>query len=195
MNEITKEGDVRKEKDSFVNGANDREAYPKYWIALFVKMNSERSVGLKLSKMGIVTYVPTQKQVRQWSDRKKTINKVMIPMVVFAQVDRQIEKRLISYSFIHKLLSYPGEKDVAIIPDDQIEKLRFMLNNADSEVQISDNILEEGMCVRVIRGPLRGLEGELCNVVDRNISVAIRINCLGCACVNVSKCDIEITEG
>ena len=174
MNEITKEGDVRKEKDSFVNGANDSEAYPKYWIALFVKMNSERSVGLKLSKMGIVTYVPTQKQVRQWSDRKKTINKVMIPMVVFAQVDRQIEKRLISYSFIHKLLSYPGEKDVAIIPDDQIEKLKFMLNNADSEVQISDNILEEGMCVRVIRGPLRGLEGELCNVVDRNISVAYK---------------------
>ncbi len=29
MNRIAVEGDVRKEKGSLVNGANDREAYPK----------------------------------------------------------------------------------------------------------------------------------------------------------------------
>lgn len=39
MNKIAVESDVRKERSSFVNGTNDREAYPKRWIAVLVQVN------------------------------------------------------------------------------------------------------------------------------------------------------------
>lgn len=57
--------------ESLVNGTNDREAYPKRWVAALVQMNCEKKVASKLNKLGITNYVPIQKEVHQWSDRKK----------------------------------------------------------------------------------------------------------------------------
>ena len=91
--------------ESFVNGTSDREAYPKYWIAVLVQMCTEQKVSTKLNKLGITNYVPTQTEIHQWSDRKKKIERIVIPMVVFVQVDKEIEKSLITYSFIYKFIS------------------------------------------------------------------------------------------
>ena len=52
MNKIAVESDVRKEKSSFVNGINDREAYPKRWVAALVHTNCEKKVATKLDKLG-----------------------------------------------------------------------------------------------------------------------------------------------
>ncbi len=71
MNKEAVEGGVRKEKSSLVNGTNDRGAYPKRWIAALVQVNCEMRVAKKLDNLGIVNYVPTQKEVHSWSDRKK----------------------------------------------------------------------------------------------------------------------------
>ena len=59
--------------ESLVNGTNDREAYPKRWVAALVQMNCEKKVASKLNKLGITNYVPIQKEVHQWSDRKKKL--------------------------------------------------------------------------------------------------------------------------
>jgi hypothetical protein len=85
MNEITKEGDVRKEKGSFVNGTNDREAYPKRWIAALVQVNCEKKTATRLGKVGYETYIPTQQEVHQWSDRKKKVDRLFMPMAVFVR--------------------------------------------------------------------------------------------------------------
>ncbi len=175
----------------FVDVTSDREARPKYWVAVLVQMCTEKKVGERLAKLNIESYVPTQKEVHQWSDRKKYVERVVIPMVVFVRVDEVLEKQLKTYSFIYKLLSYPGSKNAAVIPEEQIESLKFMLNHADSSVVLNNNLLQIGEEVRIVRGSLKGLEGEL-HVVDMDkMMVAIRIECLGCACVNVALTDVE----
>ncbi len=175
----------------FVDVTSDREARPKYWVAVLVQMCTEKKVGERLTKLHIENYVPTQKEVHQWSDRKKYVERVVIPMVVFVRVDEVLEKQLKTYSFIYKLLSYPGSKNAAVIPEEQIESLKFMLNHADSNVVLDNNLLQIGEEVRIVRGSLKGLEGEL-HVVDMDkMMVAIRIECLGCACVNVALTDVE----
>lgn len=178
-------------RDSFVNVTNDREAYPKHWIAALVQMNTEKKVGKKLSKINIENYVPTQQEIHLWSDRKKKINRIVIPMVIFIRTDNQTERQIRDFSFIYKILSYPGHKETAVIPDTQIEQLKFMLKHAESEVQLTEKIFSIGETVRIGRGPLKGLEGELCYVTEDKPMVAIRIECLGYACVSVSKADIE----
>ena len=183
--------DKTSDYDSVVNVTTDREAYPKRWIAVLVQMCTEKKVGEKLNKMKIENYVPTQQEIHQWSDRKKKIDRIVIPMVVFIRTDENTEKQIRNFSFIYKLLSYPGQKETAIIPDTQIERLKFMLKHAESEVQLNEKIFSIGESVRIARGPLKGLEGELCYVTEEKPMVAIRIECLGYACVNVSKTDIE----
>lgn len=175
----------------FVNVTSDGEAYPKYWIAVLVQMCTEKKVGERLSKLNIENYVPTQLELHQWSDRKKKVERVVIPMVVFVKVDSLLEQHLKTYSFIYKILSYPGDKHAAVIPEEQIERLKFMLDHADSSVELNNDMLQVGEKVRIVRGSLKGLEGEL-HIVDADkMMVAIRIECLGCACVNIALTDVE----
>ena len=176
--------------ESFVNGTSDREAHPKYWTAVLVQMCTEQKVSTKLNKLGITNYVPTQTEIHQWSDRKKKIERIVIPMVVFVQIDKEIEKSLITYSFIYKFISYPGQKEAAIIPNDQIEKLKFMLNNADSNVEVSDSVYEVGEEVEIVRGPLKGFSGELCYFEKGKPKVGIYLELLGYACVSVNINDV-----
>lgn len=177
--------------DSFVNGTNDREAHPKYWIAVLVQMNTEQKSSTKLTKLGITNYVPTQSEIHQWSDRKKKIEKIVIPMVVFVLVDKEIEKQLRTYPFIYKFISFPGQKEAAIIPDKQIEHLKFMLNNADSTVEISNTIYKIGDEIEIMRGPLKGLYGELCYIEKDKPMIGVYLELLGYACVNINISDIK----
>lgn len=80
------EGRVHKEKSSFVHGTNDSEACPRRWIAVLVQVNCEKRTATRLSKAGYETYIPIQQELRQWSDRKKIIDCLIMPMVVFVRV-------------------------------------------------------------------------------------------------------------
>lgn len=175
---------------SFVHGTNDREACKKRWIAVLVQMNTEKKVCAQLNKLQIENYLPIQTEVHQWSDRKKKVDRVVIPMVVFVYLSEEEEKQLLKYSFILKILSYPGQKGTAIIPEDQIERLKYMLKHADSKVELTNNVYKLGGKVQIARGPLKNLIGELCYVEQNKSMVAIRIESLGFACVNISKSDV-----
>lgn len=173
------------------DGTDGHEVHPKHWVAALVQARHEKAVGERLDKMQVENFVPTQWEIHQWSDRKKKVERVVIPMVVFARVDQATEKRLRTYSFIYKLLSYPGQHTAAVIPDTQIERLKYMLRHSESAVEMQEHPFRIGETVRIARGPLKNLEGELCFMEADKPMVAVRIDCLGYACVNIDKSDIE----
>lgn len=181
------------ELESIVPVTTDREAHPKRWIAALVQMCMEKKVGERLTKLGVENYVPTQTEIRQWSDRKKKVERVVIPMVVFVHTDEKTERSLRMHSFIRKILTYPGQTAAAVIPDDQIDRLKFMLRQSDSPVEMMEHHLQVGDKVQIVRGTLQGLEGEFFKNVDKSM-VAIHIEALGYACVSVSVEDIEKIE-
>lgn len=188
MSKIAVESDVRKERSSFVNGTNDREAYPKRWVAALVHTNCEKKVATKLEKLGIENYVAIQKEEHQWSDRKKKIDRIVIPMVVFVRLAKEEEDEFRRLPFIMKFITYPGAKELATpIPDEQIETLRFLLQKAEHSVKFTDKV-NIGDTVEVIRGPLRGLVGFCCGV--NNTELAIRLELLGYATTRISKNDV-----
>ena len=180
---------------STVNVTDDREAHPKFWVAAIVKIRTEKSTGKKLQSLGIENWVPTQWEVHQWSDRKKKVERVVIPMIVFIRAEKNSIKELAYHSFIHKLVTAPGERTPSIIPDEQIENLRFMLKQSEVQVEMRDHIFRTGDNVRIIRGPLKGLEGEICNVEPDKSMVAILIDYLGYACISIDKSDLEAKGG
>ena len=176
---------------SFVNGTNDREAYPKRWIAVLVQVNCEKKTATKLGKAGYETYIPTQQEVHQWSDRKKKVDRLIIPMVVFVRATVIEEEWLREQSYIFKLLALPGsnedkKKFATSIPDYQIERLKFLLENTESEVTIVSNF-KVGDSVRVTSGPLKGLEGVVSEADEKSSIVGIQIDGLGYACVKIAK--------
>ena len=195
MNKIAVEGENRKEKGSFVNGTNDREAYPKRWIAVLVQANCEKKTATRLNKIGFETYIPTQQEIHQWSDRKKKVDRLIMPMIVFVRATILEEEWVRDQSYIFKLLALPGTNEdkkrlATPIPDYQIERLKFLLENAESEVTLVSN-LKVGDTVRVISGSLKGLEGVVSEADEKNSIVGIMIDGLGYACVKIRKHEIS----
>lgn len=185
------EAKIRKEKGLLVNGTSDREAYPKRWIAVLVQSCCEKRTATRLEKVGYETYIPTQQEIHQWSDRKKKIDRLIMPMVVFVRATVREEEWLRDQSFIHKLLAFPGSDEdkkrfATPIPDYQIERLKFLLENAESEVTIVSNF-KVGDMVHVVFGPLKGLEGVVSKADEKSLIVGVLIDGLGYACVKIAK--------
>ncbi len=149
-------------------------------------------IAKNLDKLGIENYVAVQTEEHQWSDRKKKINRIVIPMVVFVRLAQDEEDEFRRLPFILKFITYPGSKELATpIPDEQLERLKFLLHNADAKVTIVEN-LKVGDKVRIIGGPMKGLEGELSHIEENKPVVAIRIDGLGYACVSLEKTNLEL---
>ena len=175
-----------------VNGTDDREACQKSWIALYTRPRSEKKVRAYLDRLGIENYLPVQNQLRQWSDRKKMVEVAVIPMVIFV-VDSQYTPELLSNSLIIKpLTAVGGGKKIALIPDSEIAQLKFMLGQSEYPVSFDPGIVRISDKVRVIRGPLKGLTGEVLNYDDKFLELAVTIGISGAARLNIEKINVEV---
>ena len=179
---------------SSVNGTDDRGACPKSWIALYTRPRSEKKVRAYLDSVGIENYLPVQFQLRQWSDRKKLEEVVVIPMVIFACVEREKIADILGNKLIIKILRGGVDKSPAVIPDSQIAQLKFMLGQSEYPVSFDPSILKINDKVRVIRGPLQGLTGEITNCDDKLVELVVPNGIRGGARLNIEKINVEVLE-
>lgn len=162
----------------------------KRWLAAYVKMHHEKKVRDRFTEMGIGNFLPVQEEIRLWSDRKKKVERILIPMMIFVHVDAREQRTVITHSSVLRYLTLRGEHTPTAIPDDQMERFRFMLDHSDSAVGFNAGDLQPGEKVRVIKGSLAGLEGELITLEGRS-KIAIRIRQLGCATVEMGISSVE----
>jgi transcription antitermination factor NusG len=156
-------------------------------------MYHEKKVSERLREMGIESFIPIQEEMHQWSDRKKKVERVLIPMMVFVHADAIERREALTLTAVSRYMVMRGESTPAIIPDEQMERFRFMLDYSEETVTINDAPLEKGASVRVIKGPLTGLEGELWTVKGKS-QIAVRIDLLGCACVDMPRGYVELIK-
>ena len=169
------------------------------WFVAIVKHNTEKAVGEKLTKMGYETYVPIQTEYKVWRNgRKAKVDRVVIPSVVFIRCTERERRVVVTLPFVNRFMTNKagttaadGNKPLAIIPDRQIAKLRFILCNSDTPVEFSSRIYRKGDIVRVIRGNLRGLEGEVHSIDDKNSELIISLDCLGNARLVIETINVE----
>lgn len=162
----------------------------KRWLAAYVKMHHEKKVRSRLAQMGIEHFLPVQEEVRQWSDRKKKVERVLIPMMIFVHVDPVEQKEVLNLPSVLRYLVLRGEHAPAEIPHIQMEQFRMMLDFSESPVQFDPNNFQPGEKIKVVKGPLAGLEGELLTVNGKT-TLSLRIEQLGCASVEI---DVSLIE-
>ncbi len=171
---------------------DDRGAYPKFWIAAYTRPKSEKKAADEIGNMHIEIYVPIQTVVRQWSDRKKKIDVVVIPMVIFARVTAEDIITIKKHPLIIKVLSFPGQKEAAKIPEQQILDLKFMLHEADTPVTFVPQPFNLTDTVRVTRGKLSGLIGKVQRITEGKTKLVVSIDLLGGAMVEIASSDLDI---
>ena len=162
----------------------------KYWLAAYVRLHHEKKTRDRINAMGIECFLPIQEEIHQWSDRRKKVDRVVIPMILFVRVSPEERSLPLTLSSVSRYMVLRGESTPAIIPDKQMEKFKFMLDYSKDAVELSTTPLAPGELVKVIKGPLTGLEGELV-MVDGKSKVAIRLDILGCAQVDMPAGFVE----
>jgi transcription antitermination factor NusG len=171
----------------------DNRTTQKDWLVAYVQSNREKKTAERLTLQGIEHFLPLQRVTRQWSDRRKEIDQVVVPMCIFVRVARPERLQVLRTPSVNRFMVLRGENTPAIIPPSQMERFMFMLDYSKEAVEMRYEPLAAGEKIRVIKGPLAGLEGELVNVDGRN-KVAVRIDILGVAMVEVPVGFVEKME-
>lgn len=183
---------IKKECATPANGTDGREARSKFWIAAYTRPKSEKKAAVELAKFDIETYVPIQAQIKEWSDRRKKVEVVVIPMILFAKVAVEDILTVKKHPLIINVLGYPGRKEPAHIPEDQIINLKYMLNDADSPVTFIERPFNLTDTVKVTRGSLMGLVGKVEKITEGKTKLIVCIDMLGGAMVEIASNDLEI---
>lgn len=171
------------------------------WYVAIVSNNTEKQCAKRLEKLGYECYVPTQTETRQW--RNGTINEVeriVLPTLLFVlTTEKSRSTHIVNLPFIKSFLTDRsrktnsfGKHPFAVIPNEQIQRLKYILNNADSPVEITSETFHLGDKVRIARGGLMGMEGHIINCDTPSTYFAIQIDFLGIAKVMVRMEDLEL---
>lgn len=137
-----------------------RQIIPK-WYAIYTHPRAEKLVHSRLLETGVETFLPLQKTYRQWSDRKKLVEKPLLSSYVFVKVIPKNFPLVYKINGVVKFVSFEG-KPVAI-PQRQIDNLRLLVDS-DAEIEVTGESFAKGDNVRVMSGSLIGLTGELINI-------------------------------
>ena len=168
-------------------------ACSRRWLVAKVRIFHEKKTAERLVKMGIECFLPVQQESHQWSDRQKTIDRVLIPMTIFVHVDPSEQKEVLTLASVSRYMVLRGESTPAVIPDSQMDRFKFMLDYSEEAVSMSSTPLAAGETIQVIKGPLTGLQGELITV-NGKAKVAVRLKMLGCAYVDMPVGFVEQQE-
>lgn len=155
----------------------------KRWYALYTKSRLEKRAYKELVEKGIETYLPLEKRLKQWSDRKKWIEEPFIRSYIFVKVAEHDLEKALNTPGIVTVIRFSGKP--APVREKEIEIIKSILSSEES-FEITAENFKVGEKVKVEHGYLKDLKGELVHHLNKykvlvriesiNQNILIRIN-------------------
>lgn len=130
------------------------------WYAAYTNSRAEKKVFSELQKQGIEAYLPLQKKLKQWSDRRKWVEEPLLRCYIFVKIDMTDYYRVLNTRGVVRYITFEGK--AVPIPEKQIDVLRQVVAT-EADVEVTADRFDPGDRVKVVSGPLLGLEGEMVN--------------------------------
>ncbi|MFQ5676744.1 MAG: UpxY family transcription antiterminator [bacterium] len=127
------------------------------WYALYTRPRFEKKVDLKLREKGLESYLPLHTVRRRWSDRWKNVKEPLFSCYVFVRIAQIQRIYAVQTHGVVRLVAF--SEGPAPIPDHEIEAIKRILEGTDSFE--TNPYLTIGQMVKVIHGPLEGIQGRL----------------------------------
>ncbi|MBC7126259.1 MAG: UpxY family transcription antiterminator [Bacteroidales bacterium] len=142
------------------------------WFAVYTKPRNEKKVYARLVEKGIETFLPLQKKLKQWSDRKKLVDEPLFRSYIFVHIDLKRYYDVLNTQGVVRYITFEGK--AVPIPDRQIDQIKQLLVQ-DIELEAVEGQIEPGTRVEVRFGSLQGIEGEMVEHAGKK-KVVIRID-------------------
>lgn len=128
------------------------------WYPVYTNPRAEKRACEALLGKGIEVYLPLQRQLKQWSDRKKWVEEPLIKSYLFVNIAEHQRTDVLTTRGIARFLYFSGRP--AIIPERQIQELK-MLMASPYELEITEENLQPGEKVIIKAGALKGMKAEI----------------------------------
>jgi transcription antitermination factor NusG len=126
------------------------------WYVLFVRSNQEKRVADALRGRDIEYFLPSYKSVRQWKDRRVTLEIPLFPGYVFLRLPLAERARALSVANVVSLVGTRNQPSA--ISDEEIAWIRLGIEHGNAEPY---PYLKVGQRVVVTEGVLCGMQGIL----------------------------------
>ncbi len=168
-------------RQSLAGGVPERK-----WLVAVVRTNYEEICRQQLEDQGYEAYVACQKETKVYKNRhRREVTRIIIGRTVFVRVNEKQRLQILKdFPIIKCFLTNKAAQP------NEMERLQFMLYNANSPVNFTSEPLRKGDHIRVVRGPLSNLEGEVIRMGNASYLV-VTLNDLGSAMVNIPLDDLE----
>jgi transcription antitermination factor NusG len=128
------------------------------WYAAYTCANHEKRVAAQLAERGVEHFLPLYDAVHRWRDRRVHLRLPLFPGYVFVRLALRDRLRVLQVPSVVRLVGFGGAVPAAL-PEREIETLRNGLGGG--LCARPHPFLTLGRRVRVVNGPLAGLEGIL----------------------------------
>jgi transcription antitermination factor NusG len=160
------------------------------WYAAYTYARHEKRVAEHLQRIGVESYLALYTATRQWNQRRAQVELPLFPGYVFVRIPLAERLRVLSAPGVAYLVGTRGEP--APLADDEVEPLRDCLSQKLRAEPVA--YLSEGSRVRVVAGPLSGLEGVIVRR-DGETRFVVSIDLIMRAiAINVEGLDLELIE-
>lgn len=161
------------------------------WFAVYTKPRHEQKVNERLIKKKFETFLPL---FERWSRRKDRRKKLLLPLFpgylfVKTTMNPYTHLEILKTDSVVRILGNNGRPEA--IPEDQISAIQTVIKNGIAI--IPHPYLKEGIRVRVIRGPLAGIEGILIKTLTQKHRLILSVDILKeSASVEIDEGDVEL---
>jgi len=127
------------------------------WYALYTRHHHEGIVARALGSKGFEVFLPLYSADHRWKDRIKRLSLPLFPCYVFLRGPGERWLEILTTPGFHNIVGFGGQP--AMIPWAEIDAIRRVV---ESPIKAEPHpYLKSGDRVRVIAGPLEGVEGIL----------------------------------
>jgi transcription antitermination factor NusG len=116
-----------------------------------------KKAGALLGKLGYSYYLPIQRQLHYWSDRKKWVDVPIFNPYIFLFTSDQNRRLLFQNSSFFHFLTCEGR--LAIAKEEEVEQIKLLCNYSSAIKMEQAPLVKKGDLVEVINGPFSGMQG------------------------------------
>lgn len=143
------------------------------WYVFYTKSRQEKRVNGYLHEKGFEAFLPLQKVMRQWSDRKKKVEVPLFNSYIFVRTSKNNIYDVLQVQGIVRNLTLDGEP--AVLHDVEYRAIKsWLATGLPLETENLDHHFELGETVKVIGGVFNGIEGEIRKIGDNTCCIMLK---------------------
>lgn len=171
--------------DIFIYTMNDNQPSNVFWYVIKTYSRQEKKVALSLDNLGFTCFLPLEKNIKQWSDRKKKVSTPLIPSTLFLKESEKDLLEIYQIPGFHSVLKENGK--IGKVTETEIEHLRMLTSSQISFTVHNAIQIQAGDEIEVISGPFKGYFGKAIEELNA-FRVIIQVDTLSLAfAVNLAK--------